>query len=414
MTGQIVLKEASSSTDYTKGLRFPNDPFGGTQDIAGIRLYSSSGENQVFEFYIGNDGGLGLDNINFATGVGGTANNDSVTINGNKIWNAGNLTPQTQLNGSGFVKASGTTITYDNTSYLPLTGGTLTGSLTINVATNNFAELVYRENGDLKWNAYNDFNTDNYVLGNSGGSRFILTQAGNLGLSTPSPLNATGYTSISLNNATNGGILDYQQNGTSVMRVGNNGTTVAFIETRTSTPIQFSTNDSPAMRIASGGNVGIGTTAPGAIFHTLSTAANGGIIATTNSTTLFTEYRVNTSTAVGFIGNGNGILTGGGNTNFGVRSENDLLFGAGGNSERMRITSGGNVGIGATSFSGKLSVHDSVYGEYLRVASGVIGGNQTSLFVAWNNGGNIDIKQVTVGAADSGGTGFRVIRIPNT
>jgi hypothetical protein len=36
---------------------------------------------------------------------------------------------QQALNGTGFVKASGTTISYDNTSYLPLTGGTLTGPL---------------------------------------------------------------------------------------------------------------------------------------------------------------------------------------------------------------------------------------------------------------------------------------------
>ncbi len=110
MTGQIVLKEGATSTDYTKGLRFPNDPYGGSGDVAGMRLYSSSGENMVLELYTGNDV---QDVINFATGVGGTANNDTVTINGNRIWNAGNLTPQTQLNGTGFVKASGTTISYD-------------------------------------------------------------------------------------------------------------------------------------------------------------------------------------------------------------------------------------------------------------------------------------------------------------
>jgi hypothetical protein len=116
MTGQIVLKEGATSTDYTKGLRFPNDPYGGSGDVAGMRLYPSSGENMVLELYTGNDGPQ--DAINFATGVGGTANNDSVTINGNRIWNAGNLTPQTQLNGTGFVKASGTTISYDNSTYL--------------------------------------------------------------------------------------------------------------------------------------------------------------------------------------------------------------------------------------------------------------------------------------------------------
>jgi len=37
---------------------------------------------------------------------------------------------QSQINGTGFVKATGTSITYDNTSYLPLTGGILTGGLT--------------------------------------------------------------------------------------------------------------------------------------------------------------------------------------------------------------------------------------------------------------------------------------------
>lgn len=36
---------------------------------------------------------------------------------------------QAALSGTGFVKISGTTISYDNTSYLPLTGGTLTGTL---------------------------------------------------------------------------------------------------------------------------------------------------------------------------------------------------------------------------------------------------------------------------------------------
>jgi hypothetical protein len=42
---------------------------------------------------------------------------------------------QQALNGTGFVKASGTTISYDNTSYLPLTGGTLTGPLNGTSAT---------------------------------------------------------------------------------------------------------------------------------------------------------------------------------------------------------------------------------------------------------------------------------------
>jgi len=51
----------------------------------------------------------------------------------------------------------------------------VTGFLQIDAITNNFAELLYTENGSLKWNAYNDFNTDHYVLGTSGGSKFQFT-----------------------------------------------------------------------------------------------------------------------------------------------------------------------------------------------------------------------------------------------
>ena len=139
MTGQIVLAAGTTSTDYTKGLRFPNDPYGGSGDTSGLRLYAETAigaEAQVLELYIANDGaGVSQDRINFQA-----PSNDLVTINGNKIWNAGNLTPQTQLNGTGFVKANGTTISYDNSTYLTTSaaastyvaksGDTMTGTLT--------------------------------------------------------------------------------------------------------------------------------------------------------------------------------------------------------------------------------------------------------------------------------------------
>jgi hypothetical protein len=51
-------------------------------------------------------------------------------------WNTFN-NKQAALNGTGFVKISGTTISYDNTSYLPLGGGTLTGGLSGTTGTFN-------------------------------------------------------------------------------------------------------------------------------------------------------------------------------------------------------------------------------------------------------------------------------------
>jgi hypothetical protein len=57
--------------------------------------------------------------------------NASTEVNG--ILTAANFNifnnKQNALNGTGFVKANNTTISYDNTSYLPLTGGTLSGAL---------------------------------------------------------------------------------------------------------------------------------------------------------------------------------------------------------------------------------------------------------------------------------------------
>ncbi|CAB4141682.1 hypothetical protein UFOVP426_12 [uncultured Caudovirales phage] len=54
-----------------------------------------------------------------ATNTGKLSSTDWTTFNAK----------QTALNGTGFVKIIGTTISYDNTSYLPLSGGTLTGNL---------------------------------------------------------------------------------------------------------------------------------------------------------------------------------------------------------------------------------------------------------------------------------------------
>jgi len=56
-------------------------------------------------------------------------------------WNTFN-NKQPALNGTGFVKISGTTISYDNSSYLPLTGGTMTGGITNSTSINPLKTLA--------------------------------------------------------------------------------------------------------------------------------------------------------------------------------------------------------------------------------------------------------------------------------
>jgi len=55
-------------------------------------------------------------------------------------------TYQLKLNGTGFVKATGTTISYDNTSYLPLSGGTMSGTINRQEDNNNGSGLTFYYN----------------------------------------------------------------------------------------------------------------------------------------------------------------------------------------------------------------------------------------------------------------------------
>ena len=153
---------------------------GGTGTVNGISLsgtVTSSGNLTL--------GGT-LSNVNLASQVTGTL----------PIANGG--TGATTLSGAGIVTGSGAN------NYLPkFTGSTTVGnsaitddgyvftvqsrSVIINAATNAYSEFLFKENGVLKWNTYNDFNTDNYVIGNSSGPKFFLTQSGLVGIGASSP-----------------------------------------------------------------------------------------------------------------------------------------------------------------------------------------------------------------------------------
>ncbi len=129
---------------------------------------------------------------------------------------------------------------------------------TINVRTNGF------EFGRI---------TTNNVTGNIGGLTFqynssgtfttgmVLNGGGNVGIGTTSPLSISGYTILSLNNATNGGMIDFQTNGTTAglmyafsnsLNIGSSGTA----------PLIFLTaSGNERMRITSGGALLVGGTA---------------------------------------------------------------------------------------------------------------------------------------------------------
>ncbi len=122
--------------------------------------------------------------------------------------------------------------------------------------------------------------------------------------------------------------------------------------------INFGISGGTTMTIQSG-EVGIGTTSPDAKLHIQGGSSDQKVleISTAQLDGPYTAYKNTNSgtTTLGFIGNSQGIMNSG-NTNFGIRANNDLTFSSGGATERMRITSGGNVGIGTTAPAAALDI----------------------------------------------------------
>lgn len=123
----------------------------------------------------------------------------------------------------------------------------------------------YATSGDIIINA-----KDKIELQQNGSTRLAVSSYGNIGIGNTNPLTnlviedestAVGiqlFTTYSGSNSTDGLLLGYNAGG-------------AYLHCYENSPIKFSTNNLARMVIASGGNVGIGTTAPTAGLHLVGT-----------------------------------------------------------------------------------------------------------------------------------------------
>jgi hypothetical protein len=217
-----------------------------------------------------------------------------------------------------------------------------------------------------------DVNGTARLRGGTGTSGLFVDSFGNVGIGTPTPdekltiysasaayMNVRDDTrEVLLGVDSNGAILSAMSNNHLILRAGGN---------------------SEKMRITAGGNVGIGTTNPGATLHIVGSAGSLPAIASvmsSASTTLGSDYPglhlVNTNTTTNnfaYISFADAV---GGNSSSAIATQftdhtndyGDLLFitrSAGGFTEKMRITSAGNVGIGTTNPWSRLHVMGDTY-----------------------------------------------------
>ncbi len=238
-------------------------------------------------------------------------------------------------------------------SLLPLSGGTLTGALSGTSATFSGA-IAGRSGGYLalydistntnRWDIYT--NSDNSFRMNyngSGGDELIIASTGA----------ATFSSSIAATSATFSGVITGQSNGNTfgtasatgravIIQAGSSNQAIMFKNAAggdgtlfingTSTSIDYNFNTysvGDALVIKNNGNVGIGTSSP-----TYKLDVYGGASGTR------TDVFVSNAAAnynIGVLSDNNGFAS----------STNAMLFYTAAN-ERMRITSGGNVGIGTS------------------------------------------------------------------
>jgi len=346
---------AELAINYADGKLFYKDSSGVVQTLATKGTGPIGGSNTQVQY--NSSGSLaGSANLTFdgttltAAGVSGPHNgtvgattpntgsfttlttSSTVTVNGGTANQVQYLNGSKILTGSSNLTFDGTTLTANaltTTSTVTVNGGTANGVAYLN------ASKVLTTGSALTFDGTN------------------LSGTGSMGTTIASK--------TAQFNAAGGSIYASFADGTNTWRIGdgiisagqfnlydvtNSQTTLGFVAGAAGYSA-FYQNNAEQMRLTSTG-LGIGTSSPSAVLHTSSGAVTNSIFATTRASGAYNQYSLGASGAtIGYAGSA-GQLTSGTTADFTVRAENNLTFASGGGTERARIDTSGNLGIGVT------------------------------------------------------------------
>ena len=387
--------------------------------------------------------GIGTSSPSYKLDVSGSANINGIIIgsNGDSINKAGNLFIQTTTASDLILRTNSTERlridssgnvgigTSSPSSILHIQSSSATGAL-LNLETTHSggipiynmkgahsAQLRYQdENGNNQSRIdFNDGGDFNFVKATDGTSHLKITSAGNVGIGTSSPaaklqvgdgttdVSARVYYSDGAYTEMRGFGLEFNRNSSYIRPTANNSKTllVGWSNARWSTlsfdasTTTFNTNGSENMRITSTGKVGIGTTSPAERLEVAGNVildasnANLKIKAGTTGTKGDIQWTFNTDSTV-YASAGitydnratDGFLIDSGYPITLDYASSYIRFSNNG-SEKMRINTSGNVGIGTTSPSHELTVKGGGANTTVEIESSAEG----NTFLQFNNDG---------------------------
>jgi hypothetical protein len=258
-------------------------------------------------------------------------------------WTSSSAIGNSNIQDSGTLVSVGVSSTISGS--LTITRGSANPALIAIGANNGYGIIQVSGSANYQINAGTDTGGMGFLVG--GSERVKILNNGNVGIGTSSPSSAF-TTTLSINSSTGSqGILfrladvdkGYLYTSSNNLNIGSN-----------SGALVFNSNDTERMRITAAGNVGIGTSSPSSLLHVYSSASSNVTQRLEHSSTFGAFHIINNASSTFYVGinNSSGSLFGGVGGAYGGVISMDSAYALGfatSGTERMRITSGGDVTI---------------------------------------------------------------------